>query len=260
LWCGPAPKKPLMRKRLHYDWHWIWDYGNGDLGNQGIHEMDKARWGLGVNELPRSVMSVGGRFGYVDDGETANTQVCIYDYGDKQLIFEVRGLMTDPLRGARVGNIFHCDNGYLVVPDYSSGIAFSNDGKEIQRFKGGGDHWGNFIKAVRSRKSSDLAADILEGHLSSALCHLGNISYRLGTAQPFNKKTEAFGDNKEAYEAFARMEEHVKENKVPLDSTSYHLGTKLAFNAQAETFVGNTAADELLSREYRKPFVVPEKV
>jgi predicted dehydrogenase len=260
LWCGPAPKKPLMRKRLHYDWHWVWDYGNGDLGNQGIHEMDKARWGLGVNELPRSVMSVGGRFGYVDDGETANTQVCIYDYGDKQLIFEVRGLMTDPLRGARVGNIFHCDNGYLVVPDYSSGIAFSNDGKEIQRFKGGGDHWGNFIKAVRSRKSSDLAADILEGHLSSALCHLGNISYRLGTSQPFNKKTEAFGDNKEAYEAFTRMEEHVKENKVPLDSTSYHLGPKLAFNAQAETFVGNTAADELLSREYRKPFVVPEKV
>ena len=79
LWCGPAPVKPLMRKRLHYDWHWQWDYGNGDLGNQGIHEMDKARWGLNKNELPRSVVSLGGRWGYVDDGQTANTQVCVFD-------------------------------------------------------------------------------------------------------------------------------------------------------------------------------------
>src|SRR5262249_8119233 len=100
---------------------------------------------------------------------------------------------------------------------------------------------------------------ILEGHLSSALCHLGNISYRLGALQPFNKKTEAFGDDKDAYEAFARMEEHVKENKVPLDSASYHLGPKLAFNPRSETFVANTAADALLTREYRRPFVVPEK-
>ena len=84
-----------MRKRLHYDWHWIWDYGNGDLGNQGIHEMDKARWGLGKKELPKSVVSVGGRFGYIDDGETANTQLCVFDYGDSELIFEVRGLPTD---------------------------------------------------------------------------------------------------------------------------------------------------------------------
>ena len=84
-----------MRKKLHYDWHWIWDYGNGDLGNQGIHEMDKARWGLGKNELPKSVISVGGRFGYVDDGETANTQICLFDYGDAELIFEVRGLESD---------------------------------------------------------------------------------------------------------------------------------------------------------------------
>src|SRR5262249_17478984 len=86
LWCGPAPEKPLMRKNLHYDWHWFWDYGNGDLGNQGIHEMDKARWGLGKNELPKSVRSLGGRVGYEDDGETANTQICVYDYGDCELI------------------------------------------------------------------------------------------------------------------------------------------------------------------------------
>src|SRR5262249_34593770 len=109
LWCGPAPVIPPRRNgkfgTVHYDWHWIWAYGNGDLGNQGIHEMDKARWGLNRNELPRSVMSLGGRFGYVDDGQTANTQLCVFDYGDAELIFEVRGLPTKDLHGAKVGNL-----------------------------------------------------------------------------------------------------------------------------------------------------------
>ena len=260
LWCGPAPLKPLMRKRLHYDWHWTWDYGNGDLGNQGIHEMDKARWGLGVNELPHSVISVGGRFGYVDDGETANTQICVYNYGDRQLIFEVRGLATDAFHEAKVGNLFHCEKGVMVMPNYSSAKAFTHDGQEIRSFKAGGDHFGNFVNAVRSRKSSDLNADILEGHLSSALCHLGNVSYRLGTMQPFSKQTKAFGDNKEAYETLARMEEHLKDNKVPLDSTQYHLGRKLTIAPKTESFVNDPEADTYLTREYRDNFVVPGKV
>src|SRR5256885_10195193 len=111
-----------MRAKLHYDWHWTWDYGNGDLGNQGIHEMDKARWGLGKSELPRSVVSIGGRFGYVDDGETANTQLCVFAYGDRELIFEVRGLPTgSPYPNAKdeakpgnyVGNIWYCTDGYV---------------------------------------------------------------------------------------------------------------------------------------------------
>ena len=97
LWCGPAAKTPLMREKLHYDWHWVWNTGNGDLGNQGIHQMDLARWGLGKNELPRSAISIGGRFGYIDDGETANTQIIAMDYGDSELIFEVRGLPTKGL-------------------------------------------------------------------------------------------------------------------------------------------------------------------
>src|SRR5947208_931857 len=134
LWCGPAPMKPLMRRRLHYDWHWVWDTGNGDLGNQGIHEMDKARWGLGKMELPRSVLSFGGRFGYVDDGETANTQLCVFDYGDAELIFEVRGLPSDSpypndKKGKRgdnfVGNIFYGSEGYLICPNYHSGAAYT---------------------------------------------------------------------------------------------------------------------------------------
>jgi predicted dehydrogenase len=95
LWLGPAPNSPVRRKQFHYDWHWFWDYGNGDLGNQGIHQMDLARWGLGVDTLSKSVVSYGGRLGYEDAGETANTQTIIHDYGDKSLVFEVRGLPTD---------------------------------------------------------------------------------------------------------------------------------------------------------------------
>ncbi len=260
LWCGPAPKNPLHRRRLHYDWHWFWDYGNGDLGNQGIHQMDIARWGLGKNKLASAVVSVGGRFGYTDDGETANTQICVYDYGDCELIYEVRGLATKPLLGVGVGNIFYGTDGYLVCPSYSGGTAFTPKGEVIRKFRGGADHFGNFVKAVRSRRSEDLNADILEGHLSSALCHLGNISYRLGSNLPFREKPGAFGDDREAYETLARMEEHLQADGVPLDRTTYRVGPRLAFDPKGETFVNNEAADRYLTRRYRAPFVVPDKV
>jgi predicted dehydrogenase len=260
LWCGPAPMGPLLRQKLHYDWHWVWDYGNGDLGNQGIHEMDKARWGLGKNELAKSVISVGGRFGYVDDGQTANTQICVFDYGDCELIFEVRGLPTKDLKGATVGNIFYGEKGYLVCPNYYSGTAFNPDGTVLKTFSGQGDHHGNFVQAVRSRRKEDLHCDILEGHLSSALCHLGNISYRLGKLQPFRQQTKAFGDDKEAYETLARMQEHLKENKVPLAETSYRLGPKLVLDPQTETFTNSPEGNAQLTRQYRKGYEVPQKV
>jgi predicted dehydrogenase len=271
LWCGPAPNKPPHRNSekngtVHYEWHWIWDYGNGDLGNQGIHQMDLARWGLGKDGLAKSVISVGGRLGYVDDGQTPNTQVSAFDYGDAELIFEVRGLKTGDLKGARVGVIFYGSDGYVVCPSYGSGIVYDKDGKQVKEFKtpkdGAGEagHFGNFVKAVRSGKKEDLNGEILEGHLSSALCHLANISYRLGTEQPLNKKTKAFGDDKAAYETLERMEEHLKENKVPLDSTNYRVGRKLTVDAKTESFVGDKEADAMLTREYRKPFVMPQKV
>jgi hypothetical protein len=264
LWCGPAPKTPLHRKSLHYDWHWVWETGNGDLGNQGIHEMDKARWGLNKNEFPRSVIGLGGRFGYVDDGETANTQICVFDYGDCELIFEVRGWpSTSPYPGKAakeggrnfVGNVFYGSEGVVVCPSYTNAIVFNNSGEVVREFKGGDDHFGNFFKAVRSRKVEDLHAEILEGHLSSALCHLGNISYRLGSEQSFSKKPAVIEADKDAVETLGRMEEHLKMNRI--DAASYRLGRKLMIDPSRESFHGDPEADAMLTREYRKGFEVP---
>jgi predicted dehydrogenase len=260
LWLGPAPQKPPHRQRFHYDWHWFWDYGAGDLGNQGIHQMDIARWALNRDALPTGVTSLGGRFGYVDDGQTPNTGLTFFDYGDAQLIFEVRGLKTAPYKGADIGNIVYGSEGFVVLTsDYGKAAAFDNAGNKLVEFAGGGDHFGNFLQAVRSRKRESLNADILDGHLSSAMCHLGNISYRLGSPQPFNRKTKAFGDDKEAYETIGRMEEHLAENGIKLEETTYMLGPSLKIDPRHETFVHNGRAGELLTREYRSGFVVPAR-
>jgi len=124
----------------------------------------------------------------------------------------------------------------------------------------GGGHFENFIAAVRSRKVEDLNADILEGHYSAALCHLANISYRLGQEVPFSKPSKAFGDDKEAYETLTRMEEHLKDDGVALDGLNYRLGRKLAFDAATESFAGDSEANQLLTRPYRAPFVVPDLI
>jgi len=260
LWLGPAPMKPVHRKRFHYDWHWFWDYGAGDLGNQGIHQMDIARWALKRDTLPNSVMSLGGRFGYEDDGETPNTELSFFDYGDAQLTFEVRGLKTDPYKGADIGNIVYGTDGYVVfTSNYGKATAFDNSGHRLVDFTGGGDHFGNFLDVVRSRKREDLHAEVVEGHLSSALCHLGNISYRMGKPTPFSTKTKAFGDDKDAYETLGRMEDHLAANDVKLSDTSYMLGPKLILDPHHETFVRNSTASRLLTRSYRRGFAVPNK-
>jgi hypothetical protein len=263
LWSGPAQLKPLTRPHLHYDWHWMWDYGNGDLGNQGIHQMDLARWGLGVDDIGTSVLSYGGRLGYEDAGETANTQVSIHEYPNgKRLVFEVRGLKTPPLRGATVGVIFYGTEGYVVVPSYSGGVAFDLKHQQIKRFGGGANHFANFLKAVRSRKQTDLNAPVLEGHISSALCHLGNLSYRLGNLIEVKEAAERLGADEEAWETYDRFQEHLWYNDVAnKDSAMVRFGKKLAIDPKGETFTGESAseANTLLTREYRKPFVVPSE-
>jgi predicted dehydrogenase len=272
LWCGPAANTPPRRNNpnparnpngpVHYDWHWIWEYGNGDLGNQGIHQMDVARWGLGKNELARSVISLGGRFGYIDDGETPNTQMSVFDYGDSELIFEVRGLQTDRYRGASVGNVFHCPDGYLVCTSYTEAVVFNNDNRELRRFGGpraSGDHFGNFVSAIRSGRREDLKGEVLEGHLSSALCHLANISHRLGRPTPFDRRNGVLGDNREANETLTRMVDHLRAREVALDKVMLTVGRRLTVDVRAESFGNDQEANRLLTREYRKGFVVPAR-
>ncbi|HXJ76773.1 MAG TPA: gfo/Idh/MocA family oxidoreductase, partial [Candidatus Dormibacteraeota bacterium] len=278
LWSGPAPMSPIRRKRFHYDWHWFWDYGCGDLGNQGIHQMDIARWFLGVDELSPRVLSIGGRLGYDDDGETPNTQIVYHDYARAPLIFEVRGLprgkelvknggwgAVDMDKfpkdiGASVGVIIHCEGGTVVVPNYSSAIAYDKDNQKMTEWKGAEDHYANFIKAVRSRKHTDLHADILEGHLSSALCHTGNISYRLGKQRTPDQLRSDVKNNPDLAESLGRMEEHLQANQVDSKRYPITLGADLKMDPQTERFTGNSKANKMLTREYRKPFVVPEKV
>jgi predicted dehydrogenase len=250
---------PYQENKFHYNWHWQWNTGNGDLGNQGIHQMDLARWGLKKDLMPLSVVGYGGRLGYVDDGETPNTHVAVMDYGDSLLIFETRGLKTGDYRGSKIGNIFHGTEGYVVLTSYTSGAAFDKDGKMVTTFNGAGDHYRNFIDAMRSRKQEDLAGEVYEGHLSSALCHLGNVSYRLGELVSFGTKPRVFEDSEAAMETLQRTEAHLAENGVDMQQSQYRLGRKLNIDPKKERFKGDKEANAQLFRKGREPFVVPDR-
>jgi predicted dehydrogenase len=263
LWCGPAPMTPPRRGRFHYDWHWFWNYGAGDLGNQGIHEMDVARWFLGEKTLSPRVLSVGGRLGYEDDGETPNTLIAFHDYKAAPLIMEVRGLpekagskAMDKYKDVNIGIVVECEGGYVRVKDYEGAVAFDKDGKEIKRFEGYTSHFENFIKAVRSRKESELNAPIREGHLSSALCHTANISFRLGKQATADDIREQIKSDSEAQQTFDRMAEHLAANNVDLKQTPATLGMVLKMNPVNEQFIQAKKANHLLAARPRKPFVI----
>ena len=246
-WLGPAPYRPYNEKRSHYCWHWYWDTGNGDTGNTGPHQLDLARWGMNKNEHPVSVYSAGGIYGlHREEGphppgvmvyggvetygrdkttqETPNTQTAVFKYSDgKMLEMETRGRYTnhEGSQGQEVGNIFYGTEGWLEISG-STWKAFR--GREREPFAGSkeggrrieGNHWINFIDAVRSGKDEDLHCDINEGFHSTTLPHLANISYRLGRMLKF------VGDN--------------------------------------EKFANDPEADTMLTRVYRTPYVVPDKV
>jgi hypothetical protein len=280
-WCGPADMVPLNRKELHYVWHWIWNTGCGDIGNQGPHEMDLARLALGDPGLPTRCFSIGGRFGVRevgDVGETANTQIAFFDYKPAPIIFEVRGLPTkkgsrtmDNYRrtGVTVGDVVQCEGGYFPAGD-GGGWIFDNDGKRTDKSFTGKDYGGiggeghheNFIKAVRSHKRSDLNGDIEVGHLSAALCHMANTSYRLGKKMKPDEIKAALADNPEMLDSFNRMLENLAANEVDLEKEPITMGPVVTMDPQKECYVGEYAdmANMYLKRNYREPFVVPENV
>jgi predicted dehydrogenase len=267
LWSGPAPVKPLMRQQVHYYWHWDQTFGNGDLGNQGIHEMDLCRWALGVGHLPPRVLSAGGRFGYVDDGNTANTQVTILDYEPAPIIFELRGLPTragadevDKHHGINVGIVVECEQGYFAG-GRGGGTVYDWDGKVIEHFKDPGQsHQANFIDAVRSRDRSQLSAEIEEGHLSSALCHMANTAYRLARPAAPDRIAESLKDRPLAADAISRMVKHLQANKIDLEQSGLAISKSLQWNGQTQQFKNAEEANRLLTRDYRPGFTVPETV
>lgn len=209
LWQGPAQEKPYNPMYVHYNWHWFWQYGNGDIGNQGVHQMDIAAWGLNKG-LPTRVFSAGGRYTYQDACETPNTQVATFTYADGTMLeFEVRGRWTNAEEGVGVGNLFYANDGYYIE---GKGF-FDKSGKPIEldeskyplpESKSGFE---NFLNAVRSRKEEDLHGTALEGHIAAAHCHLANAAYRMGASLEFDPKAERFTNVPEA-NAFLKREYH----------------------------------------------------
>ncbi len=229
LWLGPARQRPFNENHFHYNWHWFWEYGCADLGNQGPHQMDIARWALGKHEYPQTIKCTGGHFAFDDDQETPNTQAATFEYADGKLLeFEVRGLYTNDESGVKIGNLFYGTKGWMQLDDdgwktffgrkNEPGPSMTVKGSNPMDLAGTGDggHFGNFIQAVRARDAKLLNCDIEEGHRSTALCHLANISYRV------------------------RRE--------------------VRFDGQAEKFVIDKDANNLLTRRYRKPFVIPDHI
>ncbi|MBN1996972.1 Gfo/Idh/MocA family oxidoreductase [candidate division KSB1 bacterium] len=218
LWLGPAQERPFTRNLVHYNWHWHWDFGNGDVGNQGIHETDLCMWGLDVG-LPQKITAMGGKFLWDDCKETPEVLSSSYLYPEegKMIQFEVRHWCTNSEDGASVGNIFYGKDGYMVIKGYDTYETYLGRKKESgPKGRAGGDHYANFIDAVRKHDKSVLNAPVETAHMSSALAHLGNIAYRLDRV--------------------------------------------LEFDPASERFVGDEEADEMLSRDYREPYVVPKRV
>jgi predicted dehydrogenase len=266
LWLGPAPEQPFHENLVHYNWHWFWDFGNGDVGNQGVHQMDIARWAIAKGTLPRSVVTLGGRYvegpGFRDQGETPNMELSVFDFDGPLLVFETRGLVgKDPRYPNRVDNEFYLEDG--VIRDHKFFPKGKGEGEPLEAPetpRGPGGIFENFIHAVRTRKAEDQHADILEGHYSSALCHLANISYRLGWEVPFASKADRLGKGEVVEDAVMAVLENTKAIGVDPAHSTYRLGPKLEFDARRERFVKNPSADLMLTRFYREPFVVPHDV
>lgn len=278
LWCGPRPADSLNRKNLHYDWHWQWAYGNGDMGNRVIHTIDDVHHVLQIGEdIPTRMMAAGGRFKYDDDANTPNTEFILMDW-KVPIIFGSRNLPhVDPDsgeergtavyrrfgKGFRFTNLIKCEGGFFAV-SRGGGDMFDNDGKRIEKIEGdgGGSHMGNWLDAVRSRQVEELRADVLGGHLSSVMLHTGNNSYRVGKPADANAVTSSVSEYEEGRETWEQMGEHLRNNGVDLSEEQPVLGPWLTFDRESEKFTGDhaDAANALVREDYRSSFAIRDNV
>jgi predicted dehydrogenase len=275
IWLGPAPKQPYHENIVHYNWHWFWDFGNGEIGNQGVHQMDIARWAIKDSTLPNSSISMGGRWvnstpghpAFTDQAQTPNCQLTIMDFGGPLLVFEVIGLVdragVDGKKYPKnVGNEFYLEEGAIRGGKfYPNGSDKAESLVDVDIEMGPGDIFGNFIQCMRTRKRGDLHADIAKAHLSSACCHLGNISYRLGEQVSGSTRPDVLDKHEEIAKSWDKVRQTVKGTiGYDVSKNTYQLGPMLKFNPKRERFVRNAAANKLLTRPYRRPFIVPERV
>lgn len=261
LWIGPGPVNSYNENLVHYNWHWNWDYGNGEIGNQGVHQMDIARWSVPGGGLPKSVVSFGGRYGYEDQGQTPNTQTAIFDFGETKVVFQTRGLVDNSDK--IVDNSFDLEAGRIVGGRfYPKGSDQGQSLDDVEFDIGPGDgNFENFIAAVRSRKVKDLNADILEGHLSSAMCHLGNIAFRTGAdVQSFDGAAEMLAGDDLTSEEVASMAAHLKGKGVDVNAAVCRVGQRLTVDADHETIADNDLAAALTSRPNRDGFEIPDAI
>jgi predicted dehydrogenase len=275
IWLGPAPKQPYHENIVHYNWHWFWDFGNGEIGNQGVHQMDIARWAIKNSRLPKSAISMGGRWvnstpghpPFTDQAQTPNCQLTIMDFGGPLLVFEVIGLVDRAgLDGKKypkkVSNEFYLEEGVIKGDKfYPKGSDKSEPIVDVDVDMGPGDIFENFIECMRTRKRRELHADIAKAHLSSACCHLGNISYRLGKQVSGKTRPDVLDKHEEVAKSWDTIQQTVKGTLgLDISKNTYQLGPMLRFRPKAEKFVDNPQANKLLTRPYRRPFVVPEQV
>lgn len=271
LWLGPADDIPIHRPKFHYDWHWSWNTGNGDMGNQGPHELDLIQWARGDGALPKRVISFGERFGWNDAGETPNIQLGIFDYGDYPCYFEVRDLCANPTakyvvpnHKLRVGIYIKCEKGFFRG-GRGGGKAYDNDGKVIRHFKGdgGGRHQQNFIDAIRENKPEMVHAKLADAVKSSDLSHMANTALRVGNKATGEEVKAYLKDDDKALETLGLVEDYLKGWKIDTRKEKYLLGKALEFDLGKEQFTGGEKMEEanlLLTRDYRKTYVVREKV
>ncbi len=271
LWLGPALDEPIYRPQLHYDWHWDWNTGNGDTGNQGVHELDLVRSVLGDPGHPQRVFSYGGRYAWDDGGNTPNMQNTVFEWGDGiPVLFELRDMWATPkhkaashFRGLRFGIVVECEGGEFRG-GRGGGSVYDHNGDRMKAFKGDGgfDHFPAFIRSVRSRKESDMACSIMEGYLSTCLCHQANISMRVGHTASGAEVDRAIENNHRLVESHHRLVKHLSEWEVDFRKEPWVLGRVLEFSDDREQIMGkgSEAANRYLKRRYREEFTVPGTV
>jgi len=269
LWAGPTPMAPVMRTKFHYDWHWQFNWGNGEMGNWGVHYLDDLRHILGWDDVPSNVISVGNRF-WDDNGNTPNMLFSVMEHRGVKVVVDIRNLPGDKggkggavYLGSRAGNYIMCEKGYIKIAR-GGGAGYDLDGERVAHYKGdgGSTHAANFINAVKTGDNSSLAAEIEVGHQSTAMCHLANIAWRIGSAQPVEEIRSSLKGNEDAVNTLESVLAQLKFNQLDLAKFPLIAGPKLTYDNKAEQFTGAHAdlANHYLRSAGRNEFVVPEKV